>query len=135
MLNECIKTNLKRYVKKVILIGLIVFFSCSVETQLIVTYSVTNSNTGTYANITYIIGDKSVTLSNQELPWEYEFKIFTTSTSKKCFYLELTGEKAAPDASTMTLKISYDDEDRFTDSFSDNIFHTISDTACIQAHL
>jgi hypothetical protein len=130
---ESIKTILKKDVKKIIVIGLIIFSSCNAEGQLLVRYSIISSNTGSYANITYKIGDKSVTLTNQELPWEYEFKLFTTSTSKECYYLELTGEKVAADASTMTLEISYWDKDRFMESFSDNISHNINDTPCVYA--
>ena len=118
-------------IKLIVCLIILALFSCNSKDQLIVGYYVTSSELNSNADISYRIGDKSVTLDDQELPWEYKFKLFTTSTSKECFYLELAGSRT--DVSTLTIKISYDDEDRFVETFSDDIVHTISDIQCLYA--
>ena len=119
-------------IKLIICLIVLTLFSCNGEDQLLVRYSVTSSLGSTTADITYRINNKTESLSAQTLPWEYNFKLFTKSTSEECFYLELSGEKA--DASMMTMKISYDHEDWFIESFSDTLQHTISDTICLRAY-
>lgn len=124
-MNKSIKTVCKNKVKIIIVFMLLTLFSCPYdESEVIVSYSVASSAAGSYANITYTIDDEKVSLPNQVLPWEYQFKSITTS--EYSMYLELTGQKSVSDASTMTIKISYDDREKVSESFSDDTQHVIN---------
>ena len=99
---------------KYLLIILCFLISCSSSDDVIVRYVV--SGTATNANIEYSIEEQVTTLDSVNLPWEYEYKLW--SDEDETFIITLTAEKITGDNSTIDLTILIDGAIYTSDSFN-----------------
>ena len=104
----------------VIIFFLTFFLNCGGYDSAIVKYTV--SGISTNVRIEYMFGDDLITLDNEDLPWEYKYKLWSSSSDGTVeeYTAYLYAKKLdAGDTSTVELAISVDGEIMEEASFSD----------------